>query len=117
MALDFKKTQPRDIVYQNDLTIEWRDGVTSHFPFFALRDACPCAQCIDEMSGEKVLDSKSIAADIHITNAEYVGNYGLKLTWSDTHDTGIYHFKFLRELFDLAKDHGGLPEGPQSEAQ
>ena len=112
MALDFKKTQPRDIVYQNDLTIEWRDGVTSHFPFFALRDACPCAQCIDEMSGEKVLNPATIPADIHIKNAEYVGNYGLKVTWSDGHDTGIYHFKFLRELYDLAQEHGGLPQGP-----
>ena len=114
MALDFKKTKPRDVVFADDLKVEWRDGETSHYPFFALRDACPCAQCIDEMSGEKVLDPNSIPKDIHIKGAEYVGNYGLKITWNDGHDTGIYHFKFLRELYDLAKDKGGLPERPAS---
>jgi DUF971 family protein len=27
-----------------------------------------------------------------------VGNYGLKIRWSDGHDTGIYSYDRLREL-------------------
>jgi DUF971 family protein len=114
MALDIKKRKPRDIVYADDLTIEWRDGVVSHFPFFALRDSCPCASCVDELTGEKVLDPKKIRPDIHIVKCEYVGNYAIRIDWSDGHNTGIYSFRFLREYYDMAMEQGGLPDGPHS---
>ena len=112
MALSIKKRKPRDIVYADDLTIEWGDGVVAHYPFFYLRDVCPCASCVDEMSGEKVLDAKSIASSIHIRKADYVGNYALRIQWSDGHDTGIYSFRFLRDLFDLSMEHGPEPGAP-----
>ncbi|MCZ6556300.1 MAG: DUF971 domain-containing protein [SAR324 cluster bacterium] len=112
MALDLKKRKPRDIVYADDLKIEWRDGVISHYPFLTLRDACPCASCVDELTGEKVLDQASISKDIHIKSADYVGNYALRIDWSDGHNTGIYSFRFLREYFDMAVEQGGFPGGP-----
>ena len=114
MALEINKRKPRDVVYADDLTIEWRDGIVSHFPFFALRDACPCAACIDELTGKKVLDSNKIAKDIHIKTADYVGNYALRFDWSDGHDSGIYSFRFLRELYDMAMEQGSTPDGPHS---
>lgn len=114
MALNLARRKPKDILYGDDLTVEWGDGVVAHYPFFHLRDACPCASCVDEISGEKVLDPKSIPQDIHVTHAEYVGNYALRIDWSDGHNTGIYSFRFLRELFDLAMEKGGTPGGPYS---
>ena len=33
-----------------------------------------------------------------VASAQLVGNYALKLVWSDGHDSGIYSFKYLREL-------------------
>lgn len=104
--------KPRDVVFADDLTVEWRDGMIAHYPFFYLRDVCPCASCVDEISGKKVLDSNNIPEDIHIVNAQYVGNYALRVTWSDNHDTGLYSFRFLREALDLALEQGGSPEGP-----
>ena len=115
MALEFAKRKPRDVVFADDLLIEWRDGLSAHYPFFALRDACPCAACIDEISGDKVLDPKSIHRDIHIRKAEYVGNYALRFDWSDGHTSGIYSFRFLREFYELAMEEGGFPEGPPGE--
>ena len=112
MALNIKQRQPRDVVFHDDLTIEWRDGVVSHYPFFALRDCCPCAACIDELTGAKVLDPESIKKDIHIRSADYVGRYALRFDWSDGHDSGIYSFRFLREIFDKALEQGSTPEGP-----
>ena len=44
--------------------------------------------------------------------ADYVGNYALRITWSDGHDTGIYAFRFLRELLELALERGPEPGGP-----
>ncbi len=114
MALDIKKRKPRDIVFADDLTIEWRDGVVSHYPFLALRNSCPCASCVDEMTGEKVLDPKNIQQDIHIKSCDYVGNYAIRIDWSDGHNTGIYAFRFLREYYDMAMEQGGPTDGPHS---
>ena len=33
-----------------------------------------------------------------VTSAQLVGNYALKLAWSDGHGSGIYSFRYLREL-------------------
>jgi DUF971 family protein len=106
MALDIAKRKPRDIVYADDLTIEWKDGTTSHYPFLALRDSCPCAGCVDELTGRKSLDPKTIPAGIHILKCEYVGNYAIRIDWSDGHNSGIYSFRFLRDIHELSQARG-----------
>jgi len=108
MALDLLKRKPKDIVFADDLKVDWKDGAESRYPLFGLRDACPCAGCVDEVTGRKVLDPKSIPPDIHILRAEYVGHYALRLFWSDGHNSGIYTFAYLRELAD---NPGLLAEG------
>jgi DUF971 family protein len=112
MALASSKRRPQDIVYADDLTIAWRDGVVAHYPFLFLRDLCPCATCVDELTGEKVLDPKKIPADIHVRGADYVGNYALRIVWSDGHDSGIFSFRYLRDLLDDALERGGGADGP-----
>lgn len=102
------KRKPKDIVFGEDLAILWKDGTETHYPFFGLRDACPCAVCVDEVTGKKVLDPKTIPPDIHITRAEYVGHYALRIFWSDAHSSGLYSFAMLREL---AENPGLLAEG------
>lgn len=93
-----KKAKPEKILLGDEVYILWQDGEESHISFFDLRDACPCASCIDELSGKKTLDTKSIPKDIHSLRSEYVGNYALRIYWSDSHDTGIFHFKMLRDI-------------------
>lgn len=97
MAQVRKKNKPEKILLSDDLYILWRDGHESRYRFFDLRDACPCASCVDEISGEKTLDSSSIPKDINAESCEYVGNYALRMRWSDGHDTGLYNFRMLRE--------------------
>jgi DUF971 family protein len=108
MALNLRKNKPRDIVYADDLTVEWNDGAVGHYPFVDLRNACPCAACVDEMTGRKVLDPKTVPAHVRIRACEYVGNYAIRITWSDGHDSGIFSFRFLRDLHELAQ--GGKTE-------
>ena len=67
-----------------------------------LRIACPCASCRDEMTGERILDPSKVPEDVFPVNLSSVGNYGLKVRWSDGHDTGIYSFDRLRELGEPA---------------
>ena len=70
MSLGLSKRKPRDVVFADDLTITWRDGVVSHFPLFYLRNVRPYANCVDELTGKKVLDPKTIPEGIHIKKTD-----------------------------------------------
>jgi len=81
-----------------EVGIVWEDGHESYFPGHYLRCACPCAKCVDEMSGRKTLGDESIPKEISINAFHPVGNYAIGIDWSDGHDTGIYTFEKLRGL-------------------
>jgi DUF971 family protein len=82
----------------DQLTVRWSDGHASVFPIKYLRSECMCARCVNEITGLRVLDPASVAEDITILKAEHVGRYGVKFTFSDRHDDGIYTWERLREL-------------------
>ena len=41
------------------------------------------------------------------TSAEFVGNYAIKIHFSDGHDTGLYSWKYLHEIAPPASALGG----------
>jgi len=83
---------------QHDVKITWQDGHVSVYPSRALRLVCPCAGCVDEMTGTLRLVSSSVPADVHPQTVELVGNYAISIHWSDGHHTGIYAFDRLRQM-------------------
>ncbi len=84
------------------LDIDWSDGRKSHFDLRFLRRMCPCAGCQGErdLLGRTLLPVVRTTYDGPITalSAELVGNYALRIIWSDHHSTGIYSYTYLREL-------------------
>jgi DUF971 family protein len=80
------------------LEIVWPGGQLCRVPFKSLREECPCAECISEFTGERLLDPTSIPADILPTGMAFVGNYALKISWSDGHSTGLYTWENLERL-------------------
>jgi len=81
------------------LEIDWDGaGDRRRIAARALRLACPCAACVDEMSHRPLLDPATVAADVSIEALELVGAYGLRIRWSDGHGTGIYTFPSLRAV-------------------
>ena len=50
---------------------------------------------MEEMSGHPLLDPGSIPLDVSPASIALVGGYGLRIRWSDGHDTGIYTFQQL----------------------
>lgn len=82
------------------LQIEWKDGVVSEYVPRYLRLFCPCAGCVDEMSGVRTLIPESVDANIYPTAIHYIGQYALQFVWSDGHSTGLYTFEYLREIWD-----------------
>jgi ATP-binding protein involved in chromosome partitioning len=95
---------PYAINRQDDgLRVEWDQH--GHEGFFAARDlrlACPCAGCVEEMSGRRLLDPASVPRDIRPLSIALVGAYGLRVQWSDGHSTGIYTFDRLLEACPCA---------------
>jgi DUF971 family protein len=81
-----------------ELGIVWEDGHESYLAGRLLRCACPCAMCVDEMSGKKLLRDDRIPQDVRIAKLEPTGNYGVRIVWSDGHSTGIYTFENLRRI-------------------
>lgn len=80
------------------LEVDW-DGLghVAAFATRAVRLACPCAGCVEEMTGRPLLDPATVPLDVAADALELVGGYGLRVRWSDGHSTGIYTFRFLRE--------------------
>jgi DUF971 family protein len=91
--------EPREIIDDGDsFTIRWADGAESRFDALVLRRACACASCVNEWTGERMLDPATIPDSIQIEYIGIVGRYALNFRFSDRHETGIYSFKYLREL-------------------
>ncbi|MCA1632939.1 MAG: DUF971 domain-containing protein [Acidobacteria bacterium] len=92
--------EPREIMQESDaaLRVTWGDGLACLYAAPRLRRACPCAQCVNEFTGQRVLKPETVADDLSIENVEIVGRYALTFRWSDGHDTGIYSFRYLRQL-------------------
>lgn len=95
--------------------IEWKDGHVSHWTFAWLRDACPCASCIEEReaSGREPGEPKPkiptalpmYQAPVRPKDVRPVGRYAISFDWSDSHTSGIYSWHYLRSMCqcDLCK--------------
>jgi DUF971 family protein len=81
---------------QHDVKIRWQDGRESIYPARALRMSCPCAGCVDEVTGQPRLTEHSVPQDVIPLRIDLVGRYAISITWSDGHNTGIYPFEMLR---------------------
>ena len=86
---------------RQELHIAWSDGKESMLKTFDLRSSCPCAACVDETTGRKILKPESLPADIWPQQISPVGRYALNFQWSDGHSSGIYTFESLRQLSGL----------------
>ena len=72
------------------------------------RSRCPCAAC--KATREEQAKSKSrlnilpgnYSGALTAVSAERVGNYAIRIDWSDNHGSGIYSFDYLREICPCA---------------
>jgi DUF971 family protein len=92
--------EPREIMQESDaeLRVAWGDGRECRYGAAVLRRLCPCAQCVNEFTGERVLKPETIPEGLTIEDLGLVGRYALTFRWSDGHATGIYSFRYLREI-------------------
>jgi DUF971 family protein len=86
----------------HSLNLTWQDGKTTHHRAFDLRAGCPCAGCVDEMTGKRTLRPEDVDPGVAAREVGRVGRYALRIRWSDGHDTGIYSYESLRGETDAS---------------
>lgn len=84
------------------LRLHWEDGKRTASTARALRLACPCAACVDEWTSARTLDPASVPETLTLQEVAPVGNYALRITFSDQHATGIFPWAVLREVTERA---------------
>ncbi len=109
---------PASLNLQRDrgLTVRWADGSESFFPVAYLRRMSPSAearQLREEMTRNPlaVLPASTGSGPLTAESAELVGNYAVRIRFSDGHDTGLYSWSYLREIdpANKPKPGGGPP--------
>ncbi|HEX4276577.1 MAG TPA: DUF971 domain-containing protein [Bryobacteraceae bacterium] len=104
-------TDPEHIAISKSkgIEIDWKDGHHSSYDVVYLRDWCPCATCAGSHGTTprpKTTSSPAAPADLfpmykakdRMVSIEPVGNYALRIVWSDGHSTGIYSYDHLRHI-------------------
>lgn len=82
------------------LEIVWEDGSTTRYRHQHLRGFCPCAGCQGHQGPIRWTagTDQLVDAGLELTGIEEVGSYAIQLAWGDGHSSGIYSFRFLKEL-------------------
>jgi DUF971 family protein len=111
-----------DLKKDRGLTVEWADGGTSYYSIAYLRRMSPSAdmrQLRDEMAANPLTvlpPGMGGAGELTALDAELVGNYAIRIRFSDGHDTGIYSWPYLRSI-DPRPDAPRGPGEPQDRSR
>jgi DUF971 family protein len=85
------------------LEVAFDDGATFLLPFEYLRTHSPSAEVKGHGPGQEVLVLGK--QDVGIRAVEPVGQYAVKLVFDDGHDSGLFTWKYLRDLGENQKDN------------
>jgi DUF971 family protein len=99
--MNFQTTPVRMHLQKDEkLEIDWKDGRKCVYSLSLLRSMCPCAQCKTTRAQKSMLTilPGNYSGTLTAVSAELVGNYALRIDWSDDHGSGIYSFEYLREI-------------------
>jgi DUF971 family protein len=96
---DAKRAWPTEIRLKKDrraLIVRFDDGVDYDLPAELLRVLSPSAEVQGHSKEQRVTVPGKI--DVAIAAVDPVGNYAVRLTFSDGHNTGLFSWTYLRKL-------------------
>jgi DUF971 family protein len=109
-----------DLDRARHLVITWDDERVSTYPIAHLRRMSPSADA-KELRRELAANPLAVlppgggggsGGPITAESAELVGNYALRITFSDGHATGIYSWDYLREIDPASPPSPASPASP-----
>ena len=80
---------------QNMLTVAFDDGARFELPAELLRVESPSAEVRNHGGPKTIVLGKK---DVTIAGLDPVGNYAVRIAFSDGHDTGLYSWTWLHQL-------------------
>lgn len=86
-------------IWQHDndsFVIRWNDGIETLYRLADLQRQCPCAGCVDETTGIRKPSSTSIRSEVRAKRVYSVGNYAIKIEFTEGCSHGIYDYTLLR---------------------
>jgi DUF971 family protein len=93
------------------IKIDWKDGHHSDYGNVYLRDKCPCATCTGA-HGTPPREPEAATPNnpfqmfkpaLKMLGVEPVGNYAIRINWSDGHNSGIYTWDHFRKICPCAE--------------
>ena len=78
------------------LAVRWKDGLNAELSAELLRTHSPSAEVQGHGAGPPVLVAGK--KDVGFVRMDPVGNYGVKITFDDGHDSGIFSWQQLRQF-------------------
>ena len=100
-GLDKQTPTPQDITVHGAsrvLEVSFSDGATFRIPFELMRIYSPSAEVQGHGPGQEVLQTGKRLVELE--GLEPVGNYAIKPTFSDGHDSGLFTWEYLYFLGD-----------------
>ena len=98
-------TDPEHIAISKSkgIKIDWKDRHASEYGIGYLRDKCPCATCTGAhgtppRQPEAASPFLMYKLALKMLSVEPVGNYAIRIHWSDGHSTGLYSWEHLRNV-------------------
>ena len=110
-------TDPEHIAISKSkgIKIDWKDRHASDYGIDYLRDKCPCATCTGahgtpprqpEAAADPASPFQMYKPRLKMLSVEPVGNYAIRIHWSDGHSTGLYSWEHLRKICPCAECGG-----------
>ena len=103
-------TDPEHIAISKSkgIKIDWKDGHSSDYGLVYLRDKCPCATCTGAhgtppRQPEANNPFQMFKPALKMLGVEPIGNYAIRINWSDGHNSGIYSYEHFRRICPCAE--------------
>lgn len=85
------------------LELAWNGEASKQISAELLRVLSPSAEVRGHGVGNQVLQFGK--KDVRILKLEPTGNYALKITFDDGHDSGLFNWEYLKDLCDNTEQH------------
>ena len=97
MNSTFDARPPTDIVLHarsQIVELRWHDGMLVRLAAGPLRAACPCSGC----EASRIAGDAATMPAVEVSAIEPIGEYAIRVVFSDGHNRGIYPWSYLRQL-------------------
>jgi DUF971 family protein/cellulose biosynthesis protein BcsQ len=107
-------TKRPDITYDEEKHMVQVDDAT--MTPAALRRACRCAACVEEMTGRQILKPSDVKESVKPLRMSSTGNYALSVDWNDGHRS-LYPYRQIKALLPNGGDSSSAGKIKQDNTQ